>query len=537
MTVAATFFHPQLYEVPGAGKPFGATVASSAFLAALARDCGAGPLPLVLAGGATAAQAEATLAALGAPVPVAPTSPERAGLLHLPNPSLAQAAWDRHRRGGRAYSLTGVTHAIASLPAFEALAALVTAPVMPWDALVCPSQSVRRAVEGVLAGERDYLAWRLGGTPAPPLPQLPVIPLGVDVAALARDDGRRADWRQRLGVVEADVVLLYVGRLSAERKANPLPLHLAAEGAARRCPGRRLVLVQAGWFADAAGRRLFEQGAAEACPSVRTVFLDGRDPAVRAGIWSAADIFISLVDNVQETFGLTPLEAMAAGLPVVASDWNGYRETVRDGVDGLLVPTTMPAAGGGAIFTHAHEAGHLDLTGFLGAMAATVAVDADAAAVAIATLAADPARRRQMAAAARARAAEHAWPAIVARYRTLWADLDRLRRSAPQAAEPPRGSRPDIHKVFAHYPTRTLAPGTMLRLAAGVDGDSRRRWAGLPEDERLFLAPAERARILAALAVSPETVAGLAALLPHDRRAALLREAGALLKLGIVEVA
>ena len=38
------------------------------------------------------------------------------------------------------------------------------------------------------------------------------------------------------------------------------------------------------------------------------------------------DIFVSLSDNIQETFGLTPLEGMASGLPVVATDWNGYRD-------------------------------------------------------------------------------------------------------------------------------------------------------------------------------------------------------------------
>ena len=40
---------------------------------------------------------------------------------------------------------------------------------------------------------------------------------------------------------------------------------------------------------------------------------------------AASDMFISLADSYQETFGLTPIEAMASELPVVASNWNGYR--------------------------------------------------------------------------------------------------------------------------------------------------------------------------------------------------------------------
>ena len=45
-----------------------------------------------------------------------------------------------------------------------------------------------------------------------------------------------------------------------------------------------------------------------------------------------------------ESFGVVLVEAMAAGLPVVASDIAGYREVIRGGVDGLLVPPKDPEA-------------------------------------------------------------------------------------------------------------------------------------------------------------------------------------------------
>ena len=53
---------------------------------------------------------------------------------------------------------------------------------------------------------------------------------------------------------------------------------------------------------------------------------------------AAADLFCSPADNLQETFGLSVLEAMASSLPVVASDWNGYRDLVEHGSTGWLVP-------------------------------------------------------------------------------------------------------------------------------------------------------------------------------------------------------
>ena len=55
----------------------------------------------------------------------------------------------------------------------------------------------------------------------------------------------------------------------------------------------------------------------------------------------AADIFVSLADNIQETFGLSVIEAMASSLPLVVSDWNGYKDLVNHGFNGFRIPTEM----------------------------------------------------------------------------------------------------------------------------------------------------------------------------------------------------
>src|ERR1700760_2735871 len=103
--------------------------------------------------------------------------------------------------------------------------------------------------------------------------------------------------------------------------------------------GVKLHFAMAGWFPNDADRGRYEQAAKVHAPDVATHFLDGNDRTLVGELWAGADVFMSLVDNIQETFGITPVEAMAAGLPVVASNWDGYRFTGRDGQDGFLIPT------------------------------------------------------------------------------------------------------------------------------------------------------------------------------------------------------
>ena len=85
-------------------------------------------------------------------------------------------------------------------------------------------------------------------------------------------------------------------------------------------------------------------------------------------------MFVSPSDSIQETFGLSVIEAMASGLPVVASDWDGYRDLVEDGRTGFLVPTTT-VAGATATATARLLIGELNYDHFLAECSQATAVD------------------------------------------------------------------------------------------------------------------------------------------------------------------
>jgi glycosyltransferase involved in cell wall biosynthesis len=395
------------------------------------------------------------------------------GVLYFPAPIMAQLTRFRQRSGVARFSLCGVTHTTASLQVMDDMVDLLREAVLPWDALVCPSKAVVETVRRVHEAELEYLRWRFGRDVRPLPPQLPVIPLGVHCADFEVSNTDRADARRQLGLAADDVAGLFVGRLVFHAKAHPYPMLRGLQLAAERT-GKRLAMIFCGWFPNAATKAAFRSGAATFAPDVKAIFLDGRDAAQRKSAWAAADLFVSLSDNIQETFGLTPIEAMAAGLPIIASDWNGYRDTVRHRIDGFLIRTLAPAAGMGRDVAEAFESGALDYEHYCWATASTTAVDAREVADAVSVLAQDPALRRRLGDAGRKRAREvFDWRVIYGQYQALWADLNSRRRSAEadpklQAwiASAPRipAARLDPYYTFGHYPTQAIGPQSRLCL-------------------------------------------------------------------------
>ena len=396
-----------------------------------------------------------------------------ASMLYYPGPDLGKLA--RHRRffGDHAWSLCGITHTTASAGAMDAIVDLVASPLREWDGLICPSSAVKGHVLNVIEAQKEYLEREIGATKFT-LPQMPVIPLGVHLDEFIFSDDTRGSSRQSLNIDGDSIVFLYVGRLSFHAKAHPLQMYKALELAARKT-SKNLVLIECGWFANDFIRDAFSNAAQEICPSIKVINLDGRKSEEREKAWSSADVFCSLSDNIQETFGIVPLEGMASALPVVVSDWNGYKDTVSDGVEGFRVPTIAPEGGleGDLAYRHDLEIDTYDM--YCGFSSSFVGVNIQSLTEAFCRLIEDKNLRISMGVSGREKIkSQYDWSHVIKSYENFWEELSDLRKrrgaigdngnfgNLQNAGFPP--NRLDPTAAFAHYPTETLKLGTRLSL-------------------------------------------------------------------------
>ena len=477
----------------------------------------------------------------------------QAGLVYHPGPGIGQHAFHRSVAAGShaAWSLCGITHTTSSAGAMDAISELITAPVQAWDAVICTSKAVKDNVSKLLQAQVNMLQERLGISKLV-LPMLPVFPLGIHTQDFMFTDAQKKAARLTLKANDNTLVVLFMGRLSFHAKAHPLAMYQALQIAAQivKVSGKNIKLIECGWHANEFIEKAYRDAALHACPDVEVITLDGRKAKDRETAWAGADVFCSLSDNIQETFGIVPIEAMAAGLPVVVSDWDGYKDTVRHEVDGFRIRTTMPEAGLATdmALRHALEIDTYDM--YCGHTCSLVSVDIDQAAQAFVKLFESSSLRQTMGAAGRLRAQEvYDWRVIIAQYEALWAEQQSARTAAlentatpPVKLTHPWPARMDPFYAFASYPTQALTANTVLCLAdASVEAATARiqtyqgmamvsfaKWV-MPND-------AEIVAVLKQASSGPQSAQNLVVQINESRKPFVFRTLVWFLKLGVLKV-
>jgi phosphatidylinositol alpha-mannosyltransferase len=201
-----------------------------------------------------------------------------------------------------------------------------------------------------------------------------VIPNGIDFDRFACADASVPD------VMGEAPTVLFVGRIEA-RKGIPYLLQAFRMVKAKH-PAARLVIVGEGGLRSAYTKLAAEMG-------LKDVYFQGYViPAVLPSYYKSASVFAS-PSTVNESFGITLLEAMTAGTPAIATSINGSNTLGEDGVTGLIVPPK----------------------------------DSPAMATAILRLLEDRPLARQMAANAQERARQFDWEAVAERLLAYYAEL------------------------------------------------------------------------------------------------------------------
>ena len=241
-----------------------------------------------------------------------------------------------------------------------------------------------------------------------------IIPNGVDLAAARPDHGEAEELR-----------ILFVGRADARKG---LPILLRAFEALRHAgvPAR---LTVAGATRDEVEPLLLDEEGVEVAGRVTD--------HEKWRLLGQADILCAPALG-GESFGMVLTEAFASSTPVVASDIAGYRDVVRDGVDGVLVPSA----------------------------------DATALAQALHELALDPGHRGRLAVAARERAERFAWPTVAAEVAGVYEQAVEL--PVPESRSVRAGRRLGL---IPAEPGPTAPPVRLPSLEPATPGGGRRALA------------------------------------------------------------
>ncbi|NDV26324.1 glycosyltransferase family 4 protein [Desulfovibrio sp. JC010] len=373
----------------------------------------------------------------------------------------------RNRYAKNIFPITATTHSLSysSYPSF--FLNYLWPGTTGRDCIVTTSTAGKLVVEKYFRHLREGLC--LSET-THPSPQIKRIPLGVNPEESSLpEEHRKAQAKRNLGMDGADerVNILVFGRIAHYSKMDILPLlramqRLFSSGLSRD----RVRIMLAGWLDDdddfpATLSQLAKNMGVE-------LSIIGRPSDERkTDLYRAADIFVSISDNPQETFGLTVLEAGAAGLPVIASDYDGYKDLVVNNETGMLIETIGPEA-----------TPELDLMAPLCfdnhyhlLMAQQTAVDTPKLAGALEKLINDPQLRANMGRAGANRVRENfSWSKVIEEHLSLWEELNNVPVESGKLRETLHPTQLRLGETFSHYPTETLAPET--KLVCGTTGQA-----------------------------------------------------------------
>ena len=381
--------------------------------------------------------------------------------LHIPGPNIERWTAIRANCKSNKFSITGIIHTLCSNLVIDGFKEYIFGGLEPWDALVCTSSCGKEVVERTINFYQESFERKYNIKISPQkYPQLYTIPLAVnDITfdkSLTRNQ-KRLKARKKLGISEEAIVILYLGRLSFHAKSHPIATYKSISKINIDEANKEIVLLECGTFANKKIEDLYNNMiySFKNLSVKRIGGLKQASEEAKIDSLNAANIFISLSDNIQETFGLTVIEAMAAELPCIVSDWNGYKDLVKDNKTGFLIPTKYAIGSDEGINSVDidYKIEKINFDYMIGIKSMKTVINESVLINKLSLLIGNKELRETMGSNGRKRWNElFNWKVVSEQYRKLWADLKEKRDYSKKSSNS-RYFHPSIDYIFKEYPT------------------------------------------------------------------------------------
>lgn len=354
------------------------------------------------------------------------------------------------------FPITGLTHSLSYARFMPDFFSHLWEGSSSRDSIICSSKAAHEVLNSIFTDLKTAYAMNISA------PRMDLIPLGVrdkPLAGKADISAMKKKIRAKLKLEAEDKMpLLYLclGRISSHSKMDILPLFQAFKKAlAEGLNKNEMLFILSGWAdeKDPLPNALESFAKQQGIPFM---IIPRPTDEERDALYEISDVFISPADNLQESFGLTIIEAQRAGLPVIATDFNGYKDTVLRDKAGFLIPTLG--------FTSSLEENNLSSFWFDNQyhmqLAQKIAFDIPSMGKAIYRLGSDASLTAEMGKKAKKNfKAKYTWSGVIREYCQLWEELNKVDIS-PEEEEKIRKPHPltmNFARAFKGHFSHTLA--------------------------------------------------------------------------------
>jgi len=319
--------------------------------------------------------------------------------------------------------------------------------IKDFDSLICISKQAQVNLENLFSSVKTEIKTLTGLDKKIPS-NTPYIPLGIFTDEFKPRN--KIDLRTKFNFPIDKKILLYVGRLSPYDKSDLFPILSAYKKYISKLQDKPLFLI-IGDNKEFDYAQMLNKFVEHLEIQEFVNIIENVPSGEISNYYSLADIFISPSDTLTETMGLSILEAMSSALPIIASDWSGYKELVEHGKNGFKVSTYWQEMDNDFLNITAEI--YDPLTQFY--LGQSTAIDTDELFYYLDLLINNDELREEFSKNSRKLALEkYSWEVIIKQYENLWFEL--IEKAKFSQDRPNKFLYQDFFKTFNSYPTKVL---------------------------------------------------------------------------------